>query len=469
MKNLLILLLLICGINAYSQCPTGTPPTLTCGTDITVGPNSPSGLYGAVSQNAPSCAGNDYSYSDIFQTTYQPGQSILLDHTYTNYQNAEVYIEILDASSAGCPTVACNSNDNSGVGGISATSFTQNPNTGYNNSLISLTLGLDELGLTPGQTVYIKIATKKKTNGQTIDQSASGSNLPYTISCISLPENSCENNVFMAGDQSYIVDNQYASDNFSNLDTESSSCGYTIENNVMFQWCTDQFNTSVEVVFNSVTINEPTSGSLQFAILEGPCGGPYTRIQCNSGINSATTIPINPANTQPNTCYWIMMDGTSGTWWTVDMTLQDANPMPLPIELIAFTGKYEKGDIKLSWTSASESNNEYYTVERSLTGESWESIGRVDGAVNSTQNINYNFIDSDVPQQKYIYYRLSQTDFNGQSETFKIISVNIPIKNNKVISRYDLMGKTINDVDLMNFKGVYIEHYEDGSYKKIMR
>jgi hypothetical protein len=399
--------------------------------------------------------------------TRTAGQSILLDHWWSVYQNSNTFIEILDGNTAGCPSVSCNEVEVSGVGNINGTSFTQNP-TGMNNSLVSLTSNLDELGLTPGQTVYIKIKTDKKCVGNCTDASASG-NGQYTLSCVNLPENSCENNVFMAGGQSYIVDNQYASDNFSNLDAEDGTCGYSIENNVMFEWCTDQFNTSVEVVFNSVTINEPSTGSLQFTILEGPCGGPYTTIQCNTGINSATTIPINSVNTQANTCYWIMMDGNGGTWWTVDMTLQDANPNPLPIELTMFDGEYEMGDVRLSWVSASEINNDFYTVERSLDGYHWDFVSTVKGAGNSTQELNYTLIDQDVPRKKYIYYRLKQTDFDGKSETFRIISVMTYIKDPKVIARYDLMGKSLSEEELENFNGLYIEKYEDGSCKKIMK
>ena len=460
---LLIAALTIFNGALFSQCPTGTPPTLTCGTPMTVGPNSLSGQWGAISQNAPSCLpnGGKYSYSDIIQVTYQPGQSFLLDHHWSDNQNAETFIEILDGATSGCPSVACTSMSNTGVGGASGTSFTQNPNTGYNNNLASVTINADELGLTAGQTIYIKIATDPKCSGSCTDNSASGNGL-YTISCIDFPENSCENSVFLAGDVSYTIDNQYASDNYSTADnSEGSLCGYSIENNVMFKWCTDPLNTSVEVVFNSVTVHEPSTGSLQFAILGGPCGGPYTRIQCQSTVNAPTTIAIDPANTQANTCYWIMMDGNGGSWWTVDMTMQDANPTPLPVDLISFNADIKDDFNNLKWTTSSERNNDYFLLERSNDAENWELIHREKGSGNSSSIMNYKYKDYSR-KDEINYYRLSQVDFDGAKETFRMLAVNNSKDASHIVRVVNLMGQEVE----LEYEGLKIVYYSDGTTEK---
>ncbi|MBL4592600.1 MAG: T9SS type A sorting domain-containing protein [Flavobacteriales bacterium] len=86
---------------------------------------------------------------------------------------------------------------------------------------------------------------------------------------------------------------------------------------------------------------------------------------------------------------------------------------PLPIELINFTvsplnSKYAQ----LDWQTASEINNDYFTIERSQNGIDWESIKTINGAGNSSVLLNYSAIDYG-PYTGTSYYRLKQTDFNG--------------------------------------------------------
>lgn len=448
---------------AYSQCPTGTPYTLTCGSPLNIGPNALSGQWGAISQSAPACAGNSYSYSDIIQTTYVPGQSLSLDHSWANVQNANIFIEVLDGSVAGCPSVLCTEQENSGVGGISATSFVQNPNTGYNNSLLSVNVSLDNLGFTPGQTVYIKIATDKKTSGgNNPDVSATSVNQNYTLDCVIMPENSCENAAPMVGGSSYIVDNQYASDNFNALDQEDGACGYSIENNVMFQWCTDEFNTEVDVIFNSLTINEPSNGAVQFAILSGACNGPYTTIQCNSGITGPTTIPINNANTTANTCYWIMLDGLSGTWWTAEMELQDANPVILPVEMADFYVIQKDNSNNLHWSTFTEQNNSHFIIDRSTDGKTWEFVDQLNGKGNARTLSTYKTKDIYFAKDQINYYRLNQVDFDGTERTYRVVSVDNRIDASNLVRIVNSYGQEVD----RDFKGIVFHIYSNGEVIK---
>lgn len=85
---------------------------------------------------------------------------------------------------------------------------------------------------------------------------------------------------------------------------------------------------------------------------------------------------------------------------------------PLPIELLFFCGTNEADHNVLRWATASEEGNDYFTIERSTDGANFVEIGRVDGAGNSTQLLNYLFIDN-YPAIGENYYRLKQTDFNG--------------------------------------------------------
>jgi len=78
--------------------------------------------------------------------------------------------------------------------------------------------------------------------------------------------------------------------------------------------------------------------------------------------------------------------------------------------------------VYLEWVTASEINNDYFTLERSRDAINWTIVGTVDGAGNSNQNIIYSYVDN-KPYNGVSYYRLKQTDFNGQFEYSNIISV----------------------------------------------
>jgi len=85
---------------------------------------------------------------------------------------------------------------------------------------------------------------------------------------------------------------------------------------------------------------------------------------------------------------------------------------PLPIELVMFKANPEKEVVKLDWVTASELNNDYFNVERSIDGEQWQSIIKVVGAGTTRRMKTYEAMDYQ-PIDGVSYYRLRQTDFDG--------------------------------------------------------
>jgi hypothetical protein len=97
------------------------------------------------------------------------------------------------------------------------------------------------------------------------------------------------------------------------------------------------------------------------------------------------------------------------TPWTIT-----ANTTPLPIELIDFKAKAEGKRVRLDWTTASEIDNDYFTVERSTDVKEYSFIDRVNSYMhNSSIMLNYTTYD-EHPLYGLQYYRLKQTDFNGE-------------------------------------------------------
>jgi hypothetical protein len=96
---------------------------------------------------------------------------------------------------------------------------------------------------------------------------------------------------------------------------------------------------------------------------------------------------------------------------------------PLPIELVSFScSNISRNVNELSWVTASESNNDYFAIERSSDGVNFEQIGKQAGAGNSVTTLNYNYKDQN-PIKGISYYRLKQVDFGGKTTYSQICSV----------------------------------------------
>lgn len=96
--------------------------------------------------------------------------------------------------------------------------------------------------------------------------------------------------------------------------------------------------------------------------------------------------------------------------------------IPLPIELLSFSGRCEKHYTNLQWETASEINNSHFTIEHSSEGIKWSNVGMVKGAGNSSKTHNYSLNDL-IPRNKNSYYRLKQSDHNGDYEYIDIIFI----------------------------------------------
>ena len=102
-------------------------------------------------------------------------------------------------------------------------------------------------------------------------------------------------------------------------------------------------------------------------------------------------------------------------------------PSSLPIKLKSFKVNNSNKGVIVEWSTASEINNDFFSVQRSLDGFNFIELGRVRGAGNSTILLDYSFTD-EHPYHGTSYYRLKQTDYDGKSEIFNIVSVNLKEK-----------------------------------------
>jgi hypothetical protein len=89
--------------------------------------------------------------------------------------------------------------------------------------------------------------------------------------------------------------------------------------------------------------------------------------------------------------------------------------------------------VELTWSTATETNNDFFTVEKSNNGTDFKALAQVPGAGNSNQILNYKLID-EQPYEGVSYYRLKQTDFDGKYtySELRTVSLNIADGHNKI-------------------------------------
>lgn len=92
----------------------------------------------------------------------------------------------------------------------------------------------------------------------------------------------------------------------------------------------------------------------------------------------------------------------------------------LPVTLLAFEAKPNGKNILLNWSTVTEINNKGFVIERSTDGSHFETIGWIDGAMNSSQRKNYSYADNFVQVNQLYYYRLRQTDIDSRESLSEI-------------------------------------------------
>jgi|GEM_PF-2232384 len=129
-----------------------------------------------------------------------------------------------------------------------------------------------------------------------------------------------------------------------------------------------------------------------------------------------------------------------------------AGIVALPVEFNQFTVNCINSEFNLKWSTFTESNNDYFTIERSTDGSVFEEVKKIIANGTTSQLTMYEWLD-ERPLPGTSYYRLSQTDFNGQKTVLATLSSEWPCKDqsdgirifpnptegdvNLLISRYD--------------------------------
>ncbi len=190
---------------------------------------------------------------------------------------------------------------------------------------------------------------------------------------------------------------------------------------------------TANIVGRTWIINEGTAGgsnatvTLQWNAIEELPG--FTRFACFVSRYNGSFWVVNPpsAATGSNPYTQTLSGITAFSPFSIANTV-------FPVELMSFKGEESSNKVLLTWATASEINNDYFAIERSVDNVNFAAIGTVKGAGNSTRLNTYNFIDAEAAAlvQPTLYYRLKQVDMDGTFTYSATVVVNMSKGNHTV-------------------------------------
>ncbi|MFC2103385.1 choice-of-anchor J domain-containing protein [Bacteroidota bacterium] len=160
--------------------------------------------------------------------------------------------------------------------------------------------------------------------------------------------------------------------------------------------------------------------------------GPYT--QTGGGVWSPTTTFLDAyADSIVQFAFHFVSNSGSNEsgWYVDDITIVSDI---IPVEFASFTSTIVNGKIQLDWTTATETNNKGFEVERSIDKTGWEKLIFIEGNGTTTELSEYSFIDKSHLSGT-IYYRLKQIDFDGTFEYSDIVEIYVPLPEKYVLSQ----------------------------------
>ena len=204
-----------------------------------------------------------------------------------------------------------------------------------------------------------------------------------------------------------------------------------------------------------------------FSTINAPTGDVY---QSGAGVltNGPSVISLNiPINTtQLAVDLYCRVNSAGEEWWIDNIELWDVTPIALPVELVSFNGKKYNNSNLLYWTIASENNNNFFTIERSIDGTNWEIVETITSYGNHQTETNYTHIDKSFENGLINYYRLSQTDFDGVTKIFNTISIDNMYTEKKINKIINIRGEELDEIII---PGIYYIIYDDGTRERVIR
>ena len=166
----------------------------------------------------------------------------------------------------------------------------------------------------------------------------------------------------------------------------------------------------------SISTNGGNGGNIQHPDSHGGGGGGgqgvviFSDNQPLINVNTSTRNGTGGCNNNSSPCSF---SATSGSG-TGNKGIFNYEPTPLPVQLLHFRALARFSLVELQWSTLSEKDNAFFTLERSANGKNWHTIQTKNGAANSNSRRDY-YLEDKRPLYGISYYRLKQSDFDGKS------------------------------------------------------
>jgi len=255
----------------------------------------------------------------------------------------------------------------------------------------------------------------------------------------------------LKADEEYKMKFHFASPRITSVGTTS---GIDLDDYIDIQVSTDggiTYNSEVRITgfnnaywdYNSATISKVVNGTLE---TYGPAGG-GDRTLIGDGISIVElTFPLGV--TQIAIDIYVRANSAGEEFWMDDFFMlgSGSGGFALPVDLINFgVGTNDLNNVVIEWSTLSQVNNDYFTIQRSLDAFEWFDVIEIPGAGNTNSQMDYHYEDKN-PYLGLSYYRLVQTDYDGKFEVFSPKSVRV--KNQKTIGLKIIPNPSIDYIEI---------------------
>jgi len=117
---------------------------------------------------------------------------------------------------------------------------------------------------------------------------------------------------------------------------------------------------------------------------------------------------------------WDSSDGNLSGPWIIS---NGSSNSTLPVELVSFSASCVEKGVAVDWQTLTEKNNDYFLVQRSEDAWEWKDLATIKGQGNSSVSHTYHYLDQGAKKTDIAYYRLQQTDIEGNWKLFPAVDV----------------------------------------------
>lgn len=210
---------------------------------------------------------------------------------------------------------------------------------------------------------------------------------------------------------------------------------YVVNNDSWFNFCSanaGQWQVSFDVGACA------QSNGLQMSIFTGTSGNLTNFQNAPSPSLTGSNFTSSTINLSAGECAYLVVDGFAGDQCSYSYTLTNLSGgcILLPVELLSFNIQRFEEQAYLKWVVETERNNDYFLIERSVDGIEWETVKQISSIGDHTYQYTYSLLDNikEINQSEVLYYKLSQTDYNGSSEVVAIKTIRGQMKSDEEIA-----------------------------------